>query len=135
MFREQYMKQLSGMKRQQGLSLTGLILILIVVGLIAVVGMKVVPTFTEYMSIKKAIASVKAAGGSIPEMRNAFNRQAEVGYIDAISGNDLDIVKNGDDADISFSYQKTIPLAGPVSLLINYEGSTSSNKSAQKPIP
>jgi len=111
-------------RNQQGLSLTGLIVLLAIVGFIAVMAMKVVPTFTEYMSIKKAIASIKAEGGSIPEMRAAFNRQAEVGYIDAIDGKDLTIVKNGDDAEISFGYQKVIPLVGPVSLLIDYAGST-----------
>lgn len=111
-------------RNQQGLSLTGLIVLLAIVGFIAVMAMKVVPTFTEYMSIKKAIASIKAEGGPIPEMRAAFNRQAEVGYIDAIDGKDLTIVKNGDDAEISFAYQKVIPLVGPVSLLIDYAGST-----------
>jgi Tfp pilus assembly protein PilE len=113
-------------RHQQGLTLVGLILVLAVVGAIAVLALKVTPTVTEYFSIKKAIASVKATGGSIPEMRAAFNRQAEVGYIDAISGTDLDIAKNGDDAEISFAYQKTIPLVGPVSLLIDYAGSTAS---------
>jgi len=67
-------------------------------------------------------------------MRAAFNRQAEVGYIDAIDGKDLDIVKNGDDTEISFAYQKTIPLAGPVSLLIDYAGSTG-NGTAKKALP
>lgn len=130
------MEQLSGRgRRQTGLSLLGLIFILIIVGLIAVIAMKVTPTVTEYFSIKKAISSVKTQGGSIPEMRAAFNRQADVGYIDAISGKDLDIVKNGDDAEISFAYQKTIPLVGPVSLLINYEGTTNPNKLAKKPAP
>jgi hypothetical protein len=130
------MEQLSGRgRRQTGLSLLGLIFILIIVGLIAVIAMKVTPTVTEYFSIKKAISSVKTQGGSIPEMRAAFNRQAEVGYIDAISGQDLDIVKNGDETEISFAYQKTIPLVGPVSLLINYEGTTNPNRLAKKPAP
>lgn len=111
-------------RHQQGISLVGLILVLAIIGAIAVFAMKVTPTVTEYFSIKKAIASIKATGGSIPEMRAAFDRQAEVGYIDAINGKDLDIVKNGADADISFAYQKTIPLVGPVSLLIDYAGST-----------
>ncbi|HWU98577.1 MAG TPA: DUF4845 domain-containing protein [Oxalicibacterium sp.] len=118
-------------RNEQGVSLTGLIVLLAIAGVIAVLAMKVVPTFTEYMSIKKAIASVKAQGGSIPEMRAAFNRQAEVGYIDSIDGKDLTIVKNGDDADISFAYQKVIPMIGPVSLLIDYAGST--NDRAPKP--
>jgi type II secretory pathway pseudopilin PulG len=125
----------SGLHQQKGLSLVSLIVVLAIVGLIAVLAMKLTPTVTEYLSIKKAINSVKAAGGSIPQMRAAFDRQAEVGYIDAISGKDLDIVKNGDDAEISFAYQKTIPLAGPVSLLIDYQGSTNANRLAKRPAP
>lgn len=121
--------------RQAGLSLTGLIMLLIIIGLIAVLAMKVVPTFTEYRSIKTAIASVKAAGGSPLEMRAAFNRQAQVGYIDAINGSDLNIVRNGDQTDISFSYEKLIPLVGPVSLLINYEGTTAAAKASKPAVP
>lgn len=119
-------------RKQTGITLVGLILVLAIVGLIAVLAMKVTPTVTEYFSIKKAIGSIKAAGGSIPEMRAAFNRQAEVGYIDAINGNDLTIVKNGDDVEISFAYQKIIPLVGPASLMIDYAGSTNENKLKKK---
>lgn len=111
-------------RREQGLSLTSLILILVLIGGIAVLAMKIVPTVTEYLSAKKAIASVKAAGGSPAEMRAAFNRQAEVGYITSVKGSDLDIVRNGENVKIGFSYQKQIPLVGPVSLLIDYEAST-----------
>lgn len=125
---------LQNSRYQQGITLVGLIVVLAVIGAIAVLAMKVTPTVTEYFSIKKAIASVKAAGGSVPEMRAAFNRQAAVGYIDAIDGKDLDIVKNGDDTEISFAYQKTIPLGGPVSLLIDYAGSTG-NGVAKKALP
>ena len=122
-------------RQQKGISLVGLIIVLAIIGLIAVLAMKVTPTVTEYFSIKKAIVSVKASGGGIPEMRSAFNRQAEVGYIDAISGKDLEILKNGDDVEISFAYQKVIPLVGPVSLLIDYAGSTNENRLKKKAAP
>jgi len=121
--------------KQTGITLVGLILVLAIVGLIAVLAMKVTPTVTEYFSIKKAIGSVKAAGGSIAEMRTAFDKQAEVGYIDAINGKDLTIVKNGDDTEISFAYQKIIPLVGPASLLLDYAGSTNANRLQKKAIP
>lgn len=121
--------------KQKGITLVGLILVLAIIGLIAVLAMKVTPTVTEYFSIKKAIGSVKASGGGIPEMRSAFNRQAEVGYIDAISGKDLEIIKNGDDVEISFAYQKIIPLVGPASLLIDYSGSTNENRLKKKAAP
>jgi Tfp pilus assembly major pilin PilA len=110
--------------RQQGVSLTGLIFILGIIGVIAVLGLKVVPTFTEYLSIKKAIASAKTAGTTPAEVRTSFDKQAQVGYIESINGKDLEVIKNGDVMDVSFEYQKKIALVGPVSLLIDYAGST-----------
>lgn len=127
------MKLLSN-NRQSGVSLFGLIFILAIIGVIAVLGMKVVPTFTEYLSVKKAIVSAKAAGSTVAEVRSSFDKQAEVGYIDAISGKDLEIVKNGDGLDVSFAYQKKIPLFGPASLLMDYEGSTAPKIPAKKPV-
>jgi type II secretory pathway pseudopilin PulG len=119
------MTRISGSTRkQQGITLFGLIVVLAVLGCIGVLVAKVTPTTIEYFSIKKAIASARTAGTTVQEIQSAFNKQAEVGYIDAISGKDLEITKNGDDIQISFAYQKKIPLVGPVSLLIDYAGST-----------
>lgn len=123
------------MRQQRGISLSALIVWLLIIGVVAVLVMKVVPTVTEYLSAKKAIETIKAAGGSPLEMRTAFNRQAEVGYITSISGKDLDIVRNGEEVDIEFSYQKQISLFGPLSLLIDYEASTSSTPKAKPALP
>ena len=110
--------------KQRGVSITGLIFILAILGMIAVVAMKVVPTVTEYMSIKRAIGSAKAAGTTPAEVRSSFDKQADINYIGSIDSKDLEIEKNGDTLDVSFEYQKKISLVGPVSLLIDYEGST-----------
>ena len=118
--------------KQRGLSITGLIFILAIVGVIAVVGMKVVPTVTEYMSIKKAIGSAKAAGTTPAEVRASFDKQADINYIGSIDSKDLEIEKNGEGLDVSFEYQKKIPLVGPVSLVIDYEGSTAPTRLAKK---
>jgi type II secretory pathway pseudopilin PulG len=84
---------------QRGVSLVGLIVVLGVIGMFAVLGMKVVPTVIEYNSIKKAIVSAKAAGSTVREIQKAFDRQAEVGYIDSIQGKDLDISKDGNEVE------------------------------------
>lgn len=119
------MTRISGCTRKQrGITLFGLIVWLAVLGFIGVLAAKVTPTTIEYFSIKKAIASARTAGSTVQEIQTAFNKQAEVGYIDAIQGKDLEITKNGDDIQINFTYQKKIPIAGPVSLLIDYAGST-----------
>ncbi|MFT5532444.1 MAG: type II secretory pathway pseudopilin PulG [Burkholderiaceae bacterium] len=110
--------------RQRGMTLISLVVILMLVGVVVVLGLKVVPTAIEFMSIKKAIAVAKATGTSPMEIRAAFDRQANVGYIESISSKDLDIVKDGDQIDINVAYQKKIPLIGPTWLLIDYSATT-----------
>lgn len=110
--------------KQSGVSLTGLIFILAIVGVIAVLGMKVVPSVTEYMAVKKAIAAAKAAGSTPAEVRTSFDKNADIGYITSISGKDLEITQNGGALEVSFAYEKKIPLIGPASLLLDFEGST-----------
>lgn len=106
------------------MTLISLVFILAIVGCLAVLGMQVVPSFVEYQSIKKAITQAKAASNNPNEIRVAFDKQAEVGYIDSINGKDLQISKNGDDVEVSFAYEKKIHLVGPASLVLDYEGTT-----------
>lgn len=115
-------------KTQSGMTLTGLIFIVAIIGMIAVLALRIVPSVTEYLAVKKAIVAAKSAGNTPQAIRAAFDRQAEVGYIESISSKDLDISK---DNDVSFSYQKVIHLAGPASLVLDYEGSTAKSRPAK----
>jgi type II secretory pathway pseudopilin PulG len=120
-------------QRQDGVSLVGLILVLAVLGFIAVLALKILPTYTEYRAVKNAIVAARAAGGnSAPDIRKAFDASATTGYITAINGSDLIIDRTGDGLDVSFAYEKKIPLVGPASLLLEYQGTTSPIKPTQK---
>jgi type II secretory pathway pseudopilin PulG len=118
---------------QSGMSLVSLIFVLAILGMLGVVALRVLPTVTEYMTVKKSIVSAKAAGSSIPEIRSSFDKQADIGYVDSISSKDLDIVKTATGFEVSFAYEKKIPLMGPVSLVIDYEGTTSPTKLPKTP--
>jgi hypothetical protein len=109
---------------ERGVSLSGLIVVLVVLGVAAVVAMKVVPSYAEYREIQTAIAKAKAGGGSAAEMQRAFDKSAEIDNISAITGHDLVISRDSGEPEISFAYEKRMPLAGNVSLLIDYQGST-----------
>lgn len=114
----------AGMGREAGVSLSGLIVVLVVLGALALVAMKVFPAWAEYRSIKNAIVQAKAAGGGNREMQQAFERNAEINNITAISSRDLVITRDNGEAEVSFAYEKRIPLAGNVSLLIDFAGTT-----------
>jgi hypothetical protein len=111
-------------KRQQGISLVGLIVVLAALGFVLMLGLKIVPTYMEYRAIKNAIVTAKATGGGVIEIQKSFDASATASYISSISGRDLIIEKNNGETDISFAYEKKIPLVGPASLLLEYEGTT-----------
>lgn len=124
--------QTKQIRKQQGMTLVGLILMLAVLGFIAVLGMKVVPSITEYMAVKNAIVKIKNTGGTPNDMRIAFTKAADVAYIESVSSKDLEITQVNGETEISFAYDKKIPLVGPAFLLIEYAGTTAKNKSGPK---
>lgn len=116
--------KMASIGRQRGITLVGLIMVLAIFGVIGVIALKVVPTVFEYQAIKRAIHTARISASTPKDVQVAFDKQANVGYIDSITGKDLVIVKNGTDFDVSFAYDKKIPLVGPASLLLEYEGTT-----------
>jgi Tfp pilus assembly protein FimT len=112
------------MSRQRGVSLSGLIVVLALLGVLAVLSMKIAPSWLEYRSAKAAIAKAKAAGGSVGEMRASFDKNAQVNDISSIKGRDLVFSADSGDTEISFAYQRRIPLADNVSLMIDYAATT-----------
>ena len=111
-------------RRQHGMSLVGMVIVLVVLGFFAVIGMKVLPTFVEYRAAVSAVKKAKASGNTVAEIQKAFDRSAAIDDITSINGKDLDITKVNDDIVVAFAYTKKIELFGPVSLTIDYAGSS-----------
>lgn len=112
---------------QGGMTLAGLLVGAFVVAAGALLGMKVVPEYLEHRQILGAIKKVAADAGaetSVRQVRDAFDRQANVDYITAIAGTDLEIVREGGVIVISFAYEKRVPLFANVSLLLDFTGSS-----------
>lgn len=113
-------------KYQRGVALSGLIFWGVIFFLAAVLGMKVIPSTIEYFKIvknSKIVASQAAPEATVTDIRNSFNKYADVDYLD-FKADQLDISKENGKIVIEFSYEKRIPLFLNVSLLIDYKGST-----------
>ncbi len=110
--------------RQEGLSLPGLIVTGVIIVFIAMIGMRIFPTVTEYMAIKRAVVKARDSGPEPQAIRAAFDRFAAVDDITSISGKDLDIQRTSAGPVVAFRYEKKLPLVGPASLLLEYEGDT-----------
>ncbi len=112
--------------RQSGLSLVILVIVAIIIGFFAVIAIKIIPTFVEYRAVMSAVKKAKASGNTVAGIQSGFDRSAAIDDITTISGKDLDITKIDDDIVVAFSYTKKIGLFGPVSLTIDYSGSSRS---------
>ena len=111
-------------RSQRGITLFGLMFWAILLGFLALVGMKVLPTINEYFTIQKTVSKIALEGGTtVPEIRNAFDKAKDIEYsIQSLSAKDLNVTKENDKVVISFAYDKEIELMKPVYLLIKYEG-------------
>jgi Tfp pilus assembly major pilin PilA len=113
--------------RQHGVTLSGLLVGAFVVAMLALLGMKVVPEYMEHRQIVSAVKKIAAAAdpaSSVAQIRGAFDRQANVDYISAITGADLEVTKEGGAIVVSFAYEKRVPLFANVSLLLDFTGSS-----------
>ena len=110
-------------RRQRGVTLFGLLFWAVIVGFIALVGMRVLPTLNEFFTIKRTVNKIATEGATVPEIRGAFERQKDIEYsITSISGKDLSITKENEKIVVSFAYDKEIEILKPVYLLIKFEG-------------
>jgi hypothetical protein len=111
-------------RRQRGVTLFGLMFWAVLIGFGALVTMRVLPTINEYYTIQRAVDKIaKEGGATVPEIRNAFEKQKQIEYsISSIDSKDLKITKENEKVVVSFAYDKEIELMAPVYLLIKYEG-------------
>jgi len=111
-------------RTQRGITLFGLMAWAIIIGFIAYVLIRTVPTVNEYLTIQRAVDRIAALQpATVSEARSAFDRQREIEYsIQSVTGRDLTITKENDRVVISFAYNKEVPIMGPVYILLKYEG-------------
>ncbi|MCE9568985.1 MAG: DUF4845 domain-containing protein [Rhodocyclales bacterium] len=120
------------MKLQRGFSLNGVMIGGVIVALVALLAMKVLPDWIEYGKVVKAVkatatdTSLKEA--SVPQVRAAFARRADIDEIKSISAQDLEVTKEAGELVISFEYTKKIPLFGNLSLVFDFEGSSAAKQ-------
>ena len=109
--------------RQRGVTMFGLLFWAVIIGFLALIGMRVLPALNEYFTIKRAINKIATEGQTVPEIRAAFEKQKDIEYsITTISAKDLVVTKENEKVVVSFAYDKEVELVKPVFLLIKFEG-------------
>lgn len=114
--------------RQRGITLMGLIMGSFVLVFVALLVMRLLPSYIEYFTIKKAVVSIsnemRGRGGSANEVRRAFNSRQAIDDFKAVRAADLEITKMGNDFQIVAAYRKEVPLFLNIGFYIDFVASS-----------
>ena len=115
--------------RHRGVSFVGMIMIATGLILVAGLGLKMVPPYVynaQIAQIFQTIASDPAMkDAQTREILEAYNKRATVNSITAITAQDIEIIKEDGALSLSAKYSVRIPLAGNVTLLLEFNPSSS----------
>ena len=118
--------------RQLGISLTGLIVGAFILIVVALLGMKTLPPYLEFFTAKKLITIIanEQRGGSVADVKRAWQLKTAIENVGSISENDLEITKEGGELVISFAYRKDVPLFGNVGVYLDFKANSSGKEEA-----
>lgn len=117
--------------KQSGVTLIGFLVILLVVGFFGFMAMKLVPAYTEYGGVVKAMNGVATSGTegkSLDEIRRALLRQMDFQYVSdsTVAPTDITITRDaGGTSMLNVSYDKDVPFMYNIDFLLHF------NKSVQ----
>jgi hypothetical protein len=121
------------MKNQKGFTFWSLTFTIGTIAIVALLTMKLLPAYSEFFAIKKAINRLETEG-SLPamsedEIRRAFDRSTAIDDIHTIQPKDLKIRRTSDgETVVSAEYEVVIPLVANVSALLKFNASTKNAK-------
>lgn len=115
--------------KQSGVTLIGFLVILLVVGFFGYMAMKLVPSYTEYGGVVKAVnqeASSGTSGKSLDEIRRDLMFKFDNQYVgdNTIKPTDITISRdNGGTSVLHVAYDKDIPFMYNIDFLLHFEKS------------
>jgi hypothetical protein len=111
------------MGNQRGVSLTGLIMVLAVLGVGSVLGAKLMPAYIEYFAVKKMFASMEQAGdlkGSVRDIRKSYETRNAIEDVKSVHGDDLEVTKEGGETVVSAAWSVKVPMVSNISACIDF---------------
>jgi DNA integrity scanning protein DisA with diadenylate cyclase activity len=113
---------------QKGMTFIGMIIVVAAIAFFAMLGLKVMPAYLEFMNIKNAVKKISNEGSfstmSKKEIADAFDRSAQIDDFNSVTGKDLIITKTDAGNVVSAEYQKLIPIFANASVLLDFNASS-----------
>ncbi|HEX5306853.1 MAG TPA: DUF4845 domain-containing protein [Dyella sp.] len=114
--------------KQSGITLIGFLMILIIVAFFGFMAMKLVPSYIEFLGVKKAMSQIAtdgANGRSLDTIRRDMMFKMGFQYVDdaTIQPSDITIERNNGASTLVVSYEKQVPFMANIDFLLHFDNS------------
>jgi len=113
------------MKKQSGVSLSGLLMVLVVLAFIALLGFKIFGPYKQFFTVQKIFKTLAAD----PEVKNGGKREFVIawskyamteGDVNVLAADDIEVAREGKEVTISANYTVKVPLFKNISLMFDF---------------
>jgi Tfp pilus assembly major pilin PilA len=112
-------------RRQQGMTLIGLLCVLGLVGVIVYAGIRLAPLYLNYMKVARSMsAAAEESKGENPDpgaIRHLLERHWQIESIDGVDSKDVEITKGEDGVEMHVAYDDSSPYIANVSLMVHFD--------------
>jgi multidrug efflux pump subunit AcrB len=117
------------LKKQQGATFLGMAIVAAGLIFVAIIGMKLMPAYIEYMSVKKVLKAMgndpSLSSMSTKEVRQSFEKRKSIDDIKSVTKDDIVVSKSeAGTTVVTADYQVQTPLMGNVTALLDFHASS-----------
>ena len=116
------------MKRQKGLTLTGMIFFGILLMVLLLLAFKIVPVYVEYFAIKKQFKAMsldpKLKGATRNQISNTWAARSAVDDLRSMDPDFIEITRDGEELVVSGEYAVKVPLFRNVAACFDFKPSS-----------
>lgn len=113
------------LRRQQGMTMLGMLILIAFVGLFVFAGIRLVPIYLEHMKIQSVLAGVETEfDGQRATPKDIFvyiEKRFNVESVRVIKARDVAIQRNGDAIEVSAIYSNKTPFVANVSFAVDFD--------------
>jgi hypothetical protein len=117
-----------GKNKQRGIGTMGLILVIAGILFSAILAMKLIPAYMHNAQIERIFKTVvndpEMQSATVKDVRASYAKRASMDYITDITADDIEVSKEGGQLSLSASYVVKIPVAGNISLVLEFNPSS-----------
>jgi len=111
-------------KRQEGLTLISLALILGLIGFFTLLVLKIAPIYIDHGKVVSALAALKESTDIETkgeyEVRDNLNKRFTMNYVYDVTKDDIKVIKSGNYLKVQIEYETVVKLVGNLSVLAEF---------------